>query len=295
MSMPAKIAPLGTVAIFGLGLIGGSLARALRRANLAHEILGFARRPALLDHARELNVIDRGSLDAAAIAAVADVIVLATPVETSIALLRQIAPHLKPQALVSDVGSTKRAFAAAAREIFGATAAPRVLPGHPMAGREHSGLDYATDDLFANAVWLLTPLGEERTAAQQHFMAVLEALGARLICCTPEEHDRTLAYTSHLPQMMSTALALTVRRAFAHDDRLLGAHAGGLRSMLRLAASDPSMWEQIASSNPDNIAAALAEAESALRTLREELTQPQFRADFEQARQLARQLRHEGN
>jgi prephenate dehydrogenase len=301
------------VTVIGLGLMGGSLAMALRSNGLAAHIVGCGRR-ALLDKALGMGAIDSGFEDAGESVAGSDFVFLCTPVETSIALLRQIAPRLKAGALVSDVGSTKAAFAAAAREIFGdqlfgERAAERVLPGHPLAGRELSGLENASADLFAGCIWVLTPLGEtqvleESTAAQRNLQPnpqpnlqtssqaslrqALESIGARVVFMTPKEHDRTLAYTSHLPQMLSTALALTLAGAFGTGDAALQVHAGGLRSMLRLAASEPGMWEQIAASNRENIAVALECLEAEVRKLRESLGSGEFRKRFEEAREFVK-------
>jgi prephenate dehydrogenase len=293
------------VAIIGLGLMGGSLALALRQAGAAVHIVGCGRAE-LLRRALEKGVIDSGFVDAGEAAAECDLVVLCTPVETSIKLLAQIAPRLKAGALVSDVGSTKAAFAAAARKIFGTSAAERVLPGHPLAGREVSGLENASAELFAGCVWVLTPLGVAEDplsrsgkgrlnvapdSLQRELREALEAIGARIVFCTPEEHDRTLAYTSHLPQMVSTALALTLERAFGAGNPALQVHAGGLRTMLRLAGSEPAMWEQIAASNQQNLAAALEALEAELRGLRESLGSAEFRTSFEQAREFAKLLK----
>lgn len=136
--VPVPAPELGTVGIIGLGLMGGSLGLALGRRHLAAQVIGCGR-PALVTRAIEMGAIDRGTQDALAMAKECDVIFLCTPVETSIGLMRQIALALKPAALITDVGSTKLAFAEAAREIFGAAAAERVLPGHPMAGSKKVG------------------------------------------------------------------------------------------------------------------------------------------------------------
>jgi prephenate dehydrogenase len=307
---------LNRVSVIGLGLMGGSLAMALRRAGLASHIVGCGRE-VLVQRAIEMGAIDAGTQSAADAAAESDYVFLCTPVETSITLLAQIAPHLRQAALVTDVGSTKQTFAAAAQEIFGPQAAERVLPGHPLAGRELSGLEHASADLYQGCVWVLTPLaggvandvangvangaangvaenvasGAEMTAAQRLLVSALETIGARVVLSTPWEHDRTLAYTSHLPQMLSTALSLALAETFAADDAALQVHAGGLRTMLRLAASEPKMWEQIAASNQQNISDALERMEAALKTLRQSLGQPEFRAKFEQAREFAKFLK----
>jgi prephenate dehydrogenase len=285
-------APLGRVSIIGLGLMGGSLAMALRRAGAAGHITGCGR-AVLCQRGFDEGFLDAGTQSAEEAVSGADYVFLCTPVETSRALLAQIASHLAPGAVVSDVGSTKEGFAAAAREIFGEEAAARVLPGHPLAGRELSGLEHATADLYEGCLWVLTPLVKEQTwsASQQALVSALEKIGARVVRSTPAEHDRILAYTSHLPQMLSTALALTLAEAFEQNDPALEIHAGGLRTMLRLAGSEPKMWEQIGTSNRANIAGALEQMESTLKKLRESLGKPEFRAEFERAREFAKFLK----
>jgi prephenate dehydrogenase len=292
---------LNRITVIGLGLMGGSLALALKRAGQSTHIVGCGR-AALQQRALEMCAIDSGCEDAGDAVAESDFVFLCTPVETSIGLLAKIAPRLKAGALVTDVGSTKSAFAAAAREIFGVSAGERVLPGHPLAGREVSGLQHASAELYAGCLWILTPVAAEATgvmdAAQNcslaalRLIAALEAIGARVIFSTPEEHDRTLSYTSHLPQMLSTALALTLERAFGAGSPSLQVHAGGLRTMLRLAESDPAMWEQIAASNKENLAGALEGMEAELRNLRESLGSVEFRKKFEQAREFAKFLKN---
>jgi prephenate dehydrogenase len=275
--------------------MGGSLALALRRAGVAGHIAGCGREE-LLRRAEAMGAIDSGAVDAGESVEGCDFVFLCTPVETSIALLKKIAPRLKSGALVSDVGSTKSAFAAAAREIFGPSAPERVLPGHPLAGREVSGLEHASADLYEGCLWLLTPVAGEAHALlnpkQEQLKAALEAIGAHVVFSTPAEHDRTLAYTSHLPQMLSSALALTLEHTFGVGNPALEVHAGGLRTMLRLAESEPAMWEQIAASNTQNIAVALEGLETELRKLRESLGSAEFRAKFEQAREFAKLLKH---
>jgi len=286
---------LHRITVIGLGLMGGSLGLALRRAGVVAYVVGCGREE-LQRRAIALGAIDSGSKDAGDAVAESDFVFLCTPVETSIKLLAQIAPRLKPGALITDVGSTKAAFAAAALEIFGASANERVLPGHPLAGREVSGLEYSSADLYAGCLWVLTPIEgaaeESSISTHRELRGALEAIGARVIFNTPEEHDRTLAYTSHLPQMLSSALSLTLERAFGSPKNPgLQVHAGGLRTMLRLAQSDPVMWEQIAASNTGNIAEALEALEAELRELRKSLGSPEFRARFEAAREFAKFLK----
>jgi prephenate dehydrogenase len=282
---------LNRITVIGLGLMGGSLALALRHAGTTAHIVGCDHAD-VLRKALEMGVIDSGFSEAGEAVEESDFVFLCVPVETSIALLAKIAPRLQDWALVSDVGSTKKEFAAAAREIFGEAAVERVLPGHPLAGREVSGLDHASADLFKGCVWVLTPLvGESLPASHAELRVALEAIGAHVTLSSPEEHDRTVAFTSHLPQMLSSALALTLEHAFGTGNPALQVHAGGLRTMLRLAESDPAMWEQIAASNHENIAVALESLEAELRILRESLGSPEFRKKFEEAREFAKTLK----
>jgi prephenate dehydrogenase len=263
---------------------------ALRRAGVAGHVVGCDRKD-VLSRALEIGVIDSACENAGESVVGSDFVFLCVPVETSIELLAQIASRLSPEALVSDVGSTKNRFATVAWEIFGASAAMRVLPGHPLAGGEFSGLEHASAELFAGCLWVLTPLaGDEENLIPSHrsLLSALAAMGAHVTFSTPEEHDRTLAYTSHLPQMLSSALALTLEQAFGTGNPAVQVHAGGLSSMLRLAESDPAMWEQIAASNKGNLAEALLSMEAELRSLRESLGCPEFRTKFEQARGFAR-------
>lgn len=285
---------LPRITVIGLGLIGGSLALALHRAGVAGHIVGCDG-PEILRQALERGVIDSACESAGESVMESDFVFLCAPVESCIALLTEIAPRLPEGALVSDVGSTKNAFANAARELFGASAAARVLPGHPLAGGEVSGLEHASGELFAGCLWLLTPLEGPAEGSlipsQQKLRTMLEALGAQVIYSTPEEHDRTLAYTSHLPQMLSTALALTLEQAFGRGNPAVQVHAGGLLSMLRLAGSDPVMWEQVATSNQENVAEALERMEAQLRLLRESLGSSEFRSKFQQGREFAQFLK----
>ncbi len=278
------------VTIIGLGLMGGSLGLALKQRGLAAHVVGCGRE-ALLTRAMEMGAIDSGAVDAGEAAAESDFVFLCTPVETSIGLLREIAPRLKAGALVTDVGSTKEAFAAAAREIFGEAAHELVLPGHPLAGKEVSGLEYAEAELYSECLWVLTPLGSAEVASHGELREALARLGARVMEMDAAEHDRTLAYTSHLPQMLSTALALTLKEAMGEGNPGLRVHAGGLRAMLRLAESDAAMWEQIADSNRENLAGALEGMERVLRELRERLGTAEFRGKFEEGREFAKGLR----
>ena len=238
---------LKTVAVIGVGLIGGSFAVALRRAGVTSSVVGFDRDPAALERATALGVIDDAADSASAAARGADLVVVAVPVRSIGPVLHDVSLALDAGAVVTDVGSTKTEVVATARaelrERF-----PRFVPGHPIAGRETSGVESATADLFRGARVVLTPAAETAPDAVETVRACWEAAGGKVATVSPEAHDRIFAAVSHLPHMLSFAL---VSEIAARDDaaELLGFAAGGFRDFTRIAASSPEMWRDIALQN----------------------------------------------
>jgi prephenate dehydrogenase len=210
---------------------------------------------------------------------------LATPVLAIVDLIGRLGPSLPSTTLLTDVGSTKSAVAEQALKIFGKNANKRFLAGHPMAGKEHSGVDYADADLFHNAVWFLTPLPGQTLEAGlfAEFAGWIDQIGARIAMLPPEDHDRLCAWISHLPQMISTALAAALVEEFGEDAPLLPAGGRALREMTRISASPYSMWRDIAISNKKNLEDALFKVEQRLAHIRENLSTRQLAEEFEQA------------
>ncbi len=283
------------IAVVGTGLMGASFALAIRAAGFGGTIVGCDS-PTVLDQARAAGilasgVVDEGSSDPTAAVRGAQLVLLATPVVASLELLRTLAPHTE-HALITDVGSTKLMLVDEADALFGKRSLARFLPGHPMAGREFSGVAAAEATLFQDATWILTPRGGHQALAAPEFsrgihaeyLSMLEAIGARLIAITPEKHDRMLAYLSHLPQMLSTALAAAVMDELGAEPSVHLLTGGGLKGMIRLAASDPAMWTSIAETNTTNIADALRAVEREIELLRKSLGTEPFRKEFERAR-----------
>jgi len=256
---------INKLCIIGVGLIGGSLARALRAGGHVHEVSGYGRSIANLQRAVELGVIDRVEVSLADAARLADVIVLAVPVGVTAEILQQLAPLLTDQAVVTDVGSVKGAVVAAARAALGARF-PHFVPGHPIAGREQSGVAASVPDLFRRRRVILTPETETDSTALARVRTMWEAAGAETIELTAEDHDRILAVSSHLPQMLATCLMDMVVR---HDDHraILDCAAGGFRDVTRIAGSDPVMWRDICLTNRDAMVAALRQYHAELREL----------------------------
>jgi len=270
------------ITIIGTGLIGGSFALALKKHGFAGCIVGCDREP-VLAQAKRAGVIDEGIADPVQAARGTQVVLLATPVGAILDLIERIGPTLGEGALLTDVGSTKAEVAARAQSVFGPKAATRFLPGHPMAGKERSGIEQADGELFNNAVWLVTPLPGQNVEAglSGEFLELVRGIGARVVLLDLARHDRLCAWISHLPQMLSTALASTVADELGDDPELLAIGGRALREMTRIASSPYSMWRDIALTNTRNIEDALLRLEQRLAYIRENLRTPELRAEFE--------------
>jgi prephenate dehydrogenase len=275
------------ITIIGTGLIGGSFALALRKRRFAGRIVGCDRQSAL-KRAKALGVIDTGFVEPADAVRGSQLVVLATPVLAIMDLIGRLGPALPASTVLTDVGSTKAAVAERALKVFGKNAGKRFLAGHPMAGKEHSGVDYADADLFQNAVWFLTPLpGQDlREGKFAELAGWIDQIGARIAMLPPEEHDRLCAWISHLPQMISTALAAALVEEFGEEAPLLAAGGRALQEMTRISASPYSMWRDIAISNKKNLEDALLKVEQRLAHIRENLSTRALAEEFELAHRL---------
>lgn len=262
-----------TLAIVGTGLLGSSFGLAAKRARMFDRILGVSS-DAVVAKALSVGAIDEAMPLEAALPQ-ADVVLLAQPVLRIIALLEKIDPLLKADALVTDVGSTKAAIAAAARNITRG----RFVGGHPMAGREVRGPEGASADLFSGRPWVLTSLEPE-------LMKIVEAFGARPVILDAEQHDLLVAHSSHLPQLLSTALASYL------DQREVKHVAGpGLHDMTRLAMSSHELWADILDTNASNIDGALAGLIEELEAMRKALATGELAPHFDRGAAMAKRLR----
>src|SRR5271157_5244710 len=281
--------PIQQITIVGTGLIGGSLGLALRQHGFQGRIVGCDQ-PEVLETAITRGAIDRGGTDVKQAIRGSDVVVLATPVGAILSLFEKLAPTLPIPTLITDTGSTKQQFAERARMVLGALAGERVLPGHPMAGKELGGIENADPELFRDATWLITPVAPNRryTAQQQQYIELLGSIGARVIAIDPERHDRLCAWISQLPQMISTALASLLREEFGDEKAIAQIGGRALQEMTRIAHSPYSMWRDIALTNTENLEEALLRYEQQLAHLRENLSGPGLRELFELANQFGR-------
>ncbi len=254
-----------TLAIVGTGLIGGSFALALKQAGAVREVLGVGRNPARLTVARELGLIDR-AVDWAQ-AGQADCILLALPVGETGAVLKQLAPHLKPGAVVTDAGSTKANVVAAARMALGERFADFV-PGHPIAGSEQSGPGAARADLYQGKKVVLTPQADTRPSALATVRALWVAAGAQVETLDADLHDRVFAAVSHLPHLAAFALVDELAQR-ADGDTFFRFAASGFRDFTRIAGSSPEMWRDIALANREAVLTELDAYLAALQALRQ--------------------------
>ncbi|MGA2903725.1 MAG: prephenate dehydrogenase [Candidatus Korobacteraceae bacterium] len=278
--------PIQQITIVGTGLIGGSLALALRKAGFSGTIVGCDKR-AVLVIAETRKAIDRAEADLERAIVGSDVIVLATPVGCILSQLEAIAPLVAPDTLITDTGSTKKKLVERARLVLGDKAAERVLPAHPMAGKEVGGIEHADPELFRDTVWLITPIDPDRpySARQHEYLELLTSIGASVTAIDVQQHDRLCAWISHLPQMMATALVATLHEEVGDEEAAMQIGGRALREMTRIAHSPYSMWRDIALTNTANIEEALLRFEQQLAHLRENLRGPALREMFEKANQ----------
>lgn len=259
------------LAIIGVGLIGGSVALALKQAGAVRHVVGCGRGRANLDKALELGVIDAIAETPEAAVAGADIVLLALPVGAMADIFARIAGHLAATTLLTDAGSTKQDVVAAARAGLGERLG-QFVPGHPIAGAEQSGVEAARADLYSHRQVILTPLDENPPASVERIRALWQATGARVARMNPETHDHVFAAVSHLPHL--AAFALVDELAARDNAELYFDYAGsGFRDFTRIAASHPEMWRDIALANREPLQQELTAYIQALEQLRRRLAE----------------------
>jgi prephenate dehydrogenase len=276
---------MNTVAIFGVGLIGGSFALAIRKAGFSGRIVGVSS-PATIRRALELRVIDEG-LSAHEAASAADLIYLSQPILQIVDSLAELNNWVRPEALITDAGSTKTAIADRAAKVISRC---QFLGGHPMAGREKRGVDAAEADLFRGRPYVLTPRSpaDLDMPMARELVDWIERIGACTIVLSPEEHDRIVAFTSHLPQLGSTALAAMLAE---RPEPKSGVFGPALADSTRLALSSFDIWGDILATNKDAIREALRSYIATLEEFSQVLETPSMRNHFEGGARFAGQLR----
>lgn len=271
------------VLIIGTGLIGASTGLALRAAGFTGRIDGWDQSSLERTAAAQMGAIDATTDSAEAaleLARTADVIVLAVPVLAIKDWMQCLAPIVHAGQLITDVGSTKLEITELGKTLFAAPEAAGFLPGHPMAGKESGGAMLAEADLFNNAMWLFTPATSESTPIEKEWRDWVGFFGARTLDMDAARHDELCAWVSHLPQMLSTALAALLEDKFGDAPEIGAIGARALRETTRLGASPYSMWRDVAMTNTGPIADTLLALEQRLAHVRENLRTPELRDEF---------------
>jgi prephenate dehydrogenase len=258
-----SVMPFDTVAIVGVGLIGGSIGMALKKRRLARRVVGVARRASTVAQARRRGAIDRGTTRLGTGVAGAELTIFCTPVDLIVDQVREAATHCPAGAIFTDSGSTKRRIAE--RLDNGLPDGVRFVGSHPLAGSEKRGVAEARADLFDGRVCVVTPTAHTPAGPLAAVKRFWRSLGARVITMSPDEHDRALAYTSHLPHLAAAALAIVL------PDQFREVVASGFRDTTRIAASDPRLWSAIFAENAAPLLEALAGYEQALDEFRRAL------------------------
>jgi len=248
------------VTIVGVGLIGGSLALAIKKYKLAREVVGYSQKSSSLEWAMKNMVIDQAYQDVKKAVVNADLVVLATPVGAIAGMMEIIGPHLKRSCVVTDVGSTKATIVHAAQTVL---PNPTLYVGsHPLAGSEKRGVEHASVDLFQNSLCIMTPTPNVSRGAAGRVKQLWTTVGCRVKQMSADEHDQTMAYISHLPHVLAYSLAETVPSEYAEYA------AQGLKDTTRIAGSSPQMWADICMTNPKNIIQSLDQVVGILCALR---------------------------
>jgi prephenate dehydrogenase len=271
------------VGIIGVGLIGGSLGLAIKKSVPQTRVLGLGRDEARLRLAKEMGAVDEFNTDHERTLRFCDLVILATPVEHVLSTLETLGGFLAPGTVVTDAGSTKRKICRLAWACL--PKAVQFIGGHPIAGREVTGVENSLAGLFEKAPYVLCPQPGIAPDNFARLKSLVEALGAHAVVMTPEDHDRAIARVSHMPQLLSTALANIT------DFRDVEISGSGLRDMLRLAGSSYSVWKGILTTNADNIELALEDFIKHLQAVQTYLRAERLSEEFERAQECYQRIK----
>jgi prephenate dehydrogenase len=282
------------IAILGTGLLGTSVGLALRAAGFRGSITGWNRSAEGAQTALSMGALDSIAADPLQVARESQVILLAVPIYATLDWMEKLSSVLGSEHLVTDVGSTKAQITVAAGRLFNTPTGAAFLPGHPMAGKERGGAALGDANLFRGAVWLFTddptwqrsPHSVELVKGWRQWVA---AMGSKTLDLEPARHDELVAWVSHLPQFVATALSALLEEEVGDAPELKDVGGRALSEMTRLGASPYSMWRDIAYTNTEAVAAALEALEQRLAHLRENLRTPELRDEFEQANRFRRE------
>lgn len=283
------------VFILGTGLLGASAGLALRAAGFAGSVVGWDKDPCQSQDALRLEAIQSIAPEPVEAARASQLILLATPVYAILHWMELLAPVLNSSHLLTDVGSTKALITTAGNRLYNQAGQAAFLPGHPMAGKEVSGAAEADGALFRGAVWIFTNDAENPAAASpletglgKEWRQWVQAMGCRTIDLDAERHDELVAWVSHLPQFLATALTALLETEVGDAPELKAVGGRALREMTRLGSSPYSMWRDVAYTNTEAVSKAIHALEQRLAHLRENLRTPELRDEFELANRFRR-------
>jgi len=282
------------ITILGTGLLGTSVGLALRAAGFTGHIAGWSRTKEQVHVALHMGAIDAVADDPIAAARESEVVVLSMPIFATLDFMAQLSGRLTPDHLVTDVGSTKRLISESAAQLYNKPNCPAFLPGHPMAGKERGGAALADANLYRGAVWLFTDDAYARRTPRaaelvQVWRGWVAAIGSRVIDLDPVRHDELVAWVSHLPQFVATAMSALLEEEVGNAPELKDVGGRALREMTRLGASPYTMWRDIAHTNTEAVERVLQAMEQRLTYLRENLRTPALRGEFDQANRFRRE------
>ena len=285
---------IARISILGTGLLGTSAGLALRAAGFTGRIVGWSRTREQVHIALKMGAIDVVATDPIEAARESEVVVLSMPIFATLDFMAQLSGRLTPDHLVTDVGSTKRIVSESAAQLYNKPNRPAFLPGHPMAGKERSGAALGDANLYRGAVWLFTDDAAARRTPRaaelvQDWRNWVAAMGSRVIDIDPIRHDELVAWVSHLPQFVATAMSALLEDELGNAPELKDVGGRALREMTRLGSSPYSMWRDIAHTNTAAVERALQAMEQRLAHLRENLRTPELRSEFEQANRFRRE------
>ena len=251
------------ICIIGIGLIGGSLAKAIKKTHQSEIVFGYGRNSSHLEKAKKSNVIDQYSTDIGVALDGANIVIIATPVGSYESILEEMKPHIAEDMVISDVGSTKVSVVEAVKAVFD-DVLDNFIPAHPIAGKEKSGFEVSDADLFINKKVIVTPLENSNPKSIKILTKMWERVGAEVDFMTPKSHDDLLGMTSHLPHML--AFSLVNYLISQHPEASVYA-AGGFKDFSRIASGDAIMWRDICLHNRDAIIAHIKRYQESLDTL----------------------------
>jgi len=277
------------MAIVGVGLIGGSLAKAVKEKKLVGEVLGVGRSEERLESARKLGIIDRYSGRMNEILGEADLVVVAGPVGVIVDLVREIIPFLKKGTIITDVGSVKKKIVEAVEAFIPGSL--YFVGGHPIAGTENSGFEASFSTLFEGRKCIITPVSTTDSHALERVKELWTQVGSVVACMDSEEHDEVFAAVSHLPHIVAYSMVNSLLKAKGFEKNIFSFSAGGFKDFTRIAASDPVMWKDIALMNKDKLLSAIKFFQEYLEELKEAIEREdgeRLLSEFQKSREFKR-------